>query len=80
MNNLSLKLTKALDTQLTAVAKRKGTSKSAIVRDALQAYLSRKEAVTPTSFAALANDFVGCLDGGPADLSHNKEHLTRFGK
>jgi hypothetical protein len=31
MNNLSLKLTKALDTQLTAVAKRKGTSKSAIV-------------------------------------------------
>lgn len=31
------------------------------------------------SFLALAGDLVGCLEGLPSDLSHNKEYLEGLG-
>jgi hypothetical protein len=31
------------------------------------------------SFTAAAHQYVGCLDGGPSDLSTNPEHMVGFG-
>ena len=80
MNILSIKLPETLDSQLTAVARRMSSSKSSIMREALKEYLSRREVSSPTSFATLAKDFKGCIDGGPSDLSSNRKHMKGFGK
>ncbi len=63
-----------------SAARRRGVTKSAIVRAAIQSYLSTDGNVGRTSFGALAKDFAGCLEGGPPDLSYNKRRLKRFGK
>lgn len=80
MNTISLKLSKDLDAKLTAVAKRRGTTKSALVRAALKQYLGRNGAAPPESFAALAREFIGSARGGPPDLSYNKKHMEGYGR
>ena len=79
MQNISLKLPKTLEVKLTAAAKRRGASKSAVVREALHDYLEHDGAPAANSFAELAREFIGCVDGGPRDLSFNKRHLKGFG-
>lgn len=80
MNAISLKLPKTLDAKLAAAAKRRGATKSAIVREAIESYLNGNRARSQPSFAELAKDFIGCVDGGPPDLSYNKKYLKGFGK
>jgi hypothetical protein len=81
MQNISLKLPKTLGTKLTAAAKRRGASKSAIVREALHHYLDLDGVPAHTnSFAELAREFIGCIDDdGPVDLSYHKRHMKGFG-
>jgi predicted DNA-binding protein len=80
MNTISLKLSKELDAKLSTVAKRRGTTKSAIMRAALKQYLGRNGNVPPESFAVLAKEFIGSARGGPRDLSYNKKHMEGFGR
>jgi hypothetical protein len=35
---------------------------------------------SPPSFAAVAHEFIGCLDSDLEDLSHNPQYLAGFGK
>jgi hypothetical protein len=35
---------------------------------------------TADSFLTAAGDLIGCLDGLPPDLSHNKQYFEGFGK
>jgi hypothetical protein len=80
---ISLKLTEALDAQLTEQAHRRRLSKSELVRRALTAFLQSSEqdvkAGSPQSSADLLADLVGCCEGGPADLSSNPAYLSDFG-
>jgi Arc/MetJ-type ribon-helix-helix transcriptional regulator len=80
---LSLKLTEALDAQLTAQAQRRRLSKSELVRRALSAFLQSSEqggdGLQPQSAADLLADLVGCCEDGPADLSSNPAYLSDFG-
>jgi len=80
---ISLKLTEALDAQLTDQAHRRRLSKSELVRRALTAFLqpSRQdvEGSAPQSAADLVADLVGCCEDGPADLSSNPAYLAEFG-
>jgi len=80
MKTLTLKLPASLDARLASASRQHKVSKSAIVREALQSHLSRREAADQHSFAVLAADYCGCLDGGPSDLSSNKLRLKGFGK
>ena len=80
---ISLKLTEALDAQLTEQAQRRRLSKSELVRRALTAFLQSPEqgvddAAQPSAADLLA-DLVGCCEGGPADLSTNPAFLAEFG-
>ena len=77
MKALSLKLSDALDARLSAAARKRRTSKSALVRDALEAFLGTK--VRPGSALELMRDLAGCAEG-PGDLSYNKAHLRDYGK
>ena len=80
MKTISVTLSKTLDAKLTSTAKQQGTTKSAIVRAALTDYLARSAEPPPESFAALARDLIGCISGGPPDLSYNKKHMEGFGR
>ena len=79
MTTFSMKLPETLDARLAAWASRQGVSRAAVVRKALEAFLSADDKVSPASFAEQARDLVGCV-AGPADLSSNQAHLEGYGQ
>ena len=79
MKTVSLKLPARLDAKLTVAAKRGRTTKSAVVAQALNAYLNGKRPAKKGSFLELAGDAIGCVEG-PGDLSYNPDHMRDFGK
>ena len=79
MKTLSVKVPEALDIKLTAVAARRGESKSSLIRAALDQIVKSNEAVTPNSCLDLAKDLIGSVEG-PSDLSYNKKHLKGYGR
>jgi metal-responsive CopG/Arc/MetJ family transcriptional regulator len=78
MSTLSLKMPEELATRLAAAARRRGTTRSALVRDALESYL-RKVSVGNGSAADLARDLIGVVEG-PRDLSERSKHMKGFGR
>ncbi len=76
MKMLSLKLPPSLSVRLARAAKKRGQSKSEVVRAALEQFL---EAERPMSALELAGDLVGCGEG-PGDLSTNPRHMEGFGE
>lgn len=80
MKTISVTLSKTLDSKLTFAAKQQGTTKSAIVRAALTDYLARHPGPSPKSVAALTKDLLGCVSGGPPDLSYNKKYMEGYGR
>ena len=79
MNTVSLKVPDPLAAELAATARRKGMSKSALIREALTAYLSRLETDRPGSALSRVADLKGILCG-PEDLSANQDYLEEFGR
>ena len=79
MKTISLKLSDSFDTQLARLARQKGVSKSAVIREALERFLRTNGNKEQRSALALAEDLAGCLVG-PEDLSVNKEYLQGFGQ
>ncbi len=79
MKAISLKVPAGLHARLTAAAERRGASRSALVREAIEAYLASAAAPLPGSIADRWGDAIGCLEG-PGDLSTNPEHLEGFGR
>ena len=79
MTTVSLKLPAPLAVELAATARRRGMSQSALIRDALEAYL-RKDGTERSGSALLqAVGLAGTLSG-PADLSVNEDYLRKFGR
>jgi len=76
MTTILLKLPDSLEAQLTAEAKRRRTTKSALIRDAVRQAFAKKKGFV--SCADLAGDLVGSLRG-PRDASTNKEYLRDMG-
>ncbi len=79
MTPVSLKLPAALHDRLVAAAKAMGKSKTAVVREALEAYLDGQRPSAGASCHELAQSLAGSL-GGPRDLSAGRRHLKSFGK
>jgi len=96
MKIISLKLPESLDDELSAVAARRGVTKSALLREALASYLGHVDAQAgevrePTAPYGDAEEtpkrsfleLAGDLVGcleGPPDLASNPEHMRGFGK
>lgn len=84
MTTLTLKLPKALDEQLATVAKHRRSSKTALVRQAIEAFLAQHAPVEPAATTLTVGDVAGhlfgCLEGGPPDLSTNKKYFEGFGE
>lgn len=80
MKTISLELPEMLDEELGRRATSRGVTKSDLVREAVAAYLDDDTPPPATGFLSAAGDLVGCIDGGPDDLSYNPEHLAGYGK
>ena len=79
MKTVTLKLPARLDSKLTYAAKRRRTTKSAIVQKALEAYFrDDRRPAKQGSFLELAAKGVGCVEG-TGDLSYNPAHMQGFG-
>lgn len=76
MTTISLKLPDTLESRLAVEAKRRHTSKSAIIREAVELALAKKKGFV--SCADLAGDLIGSQPG-PRDGSTNKEYLKDMG-
>lgn len=80
MKMMTLKLPDDLDERLSTAAKRQGTTKSALVRSAIESLLNGKHRVAKgRSFLELAGDIIGSVEG-PEDLSTNPKYMEGFGR
>jgi predicted transcriptional regulator len=77
MPAISLKLPEALNRQLTELAVRHKTTRSAVLRAALEAFASAS--ASAGSVTSLAADLAGSLEG-PKDLSTAARHLDGYGR
>ena len=75
MRTVSFKLPEHLDDALSDLARRRKSSRSALVREAVESLATGQR----RSVTAMADELVGALDG-PADLSTNPKHLSGYGK
>lgn len=79
MKTVSLRMAVTLDRKLAAAAKRRDVSKSDLIREAVESFLSSRDATRAGSCLDLAGDLIGSLEG-PDDLSFNKRHMRGFGQ
>ena len=79
MKTISLKLPDDLDKELTSRAEHERTTKSALIREAIEGYLAQAPGPRKGSFLELAGDLIGSVEG-PGDLSYNKEYLKDYGR
>jgi hypothetical protein len=79
MKTLCLKVPEAVAARLAAMARKRGQSKSAVVRAILEEYLTQKGPAAECSALDLAGDLVGCVEG-PGDLSTNPRHMRGYGR
>ncbi len=79
MYTLTLKIPDIIKEKLKTYSKRKGLSKSEIVRNALGEYFDKDDFEKQGTFYDLAKDLAGSVDSG-SDLSTNKEYLSKYGQ
>ena len=79
MRTVSVKIPERLDKALAATARRRRTTRSALIREALEALVAGGVRPQPGSVAEAAADLIGCV-AGPGDLSTNPTYLEDFGK
>lgn len=75
MRTVSFKLPEQLDDALSDLARRRNSSRSALVREALEALAAGER----RSVTTIVDELVGPLDG-PVDLSTNPRHMSGYGK
>jgi Arc/MetJ-type ribon-helix-helix transcriptional regulator len=75
MRTVSFKLPEALDDALNELARSRGASRSALVREALESLAKGKR----RSVTSLAGDLVGSV-AGPADLATSRKHMSGYGR
>ena len=79
MKTISLKVDPFVDDELTRLARKRGASKSELVREAIQTLLQKRKEPQAASCLDLAGDLVGRV-AGPSDLSSNSAYLEGFGE
>lgn len=79
MGTFSLKLPDSLIHEIEALSKKRGMTKSLLVREAVMEYLHPHPNKNKDSFGDLASDLCGSIKG-PGDLSTNKKYLEDFGE
>jgi metal-responsive CopG/Arc/MetJ family transcriptional regulator len=75
MRTVSFKLPEELDDALNELARSRGASRSALVREALESFAKGKR----RSVTSVAGNLVGSVEG-PTDLASDRKHMSGYGK
>ena len=80
MTTITLKLPEALERRLVSISRKRGRSKSQIVREALEQALTNNVSVReqPSCYDLVSDLISPCQ--GPRDLSTNPKYLKGYGK
>jgi metal-responsive CopG/Arc/MetJ family transcriptional regulator len=76
---ITVKIPSPLAARLSAAVRRRKTTQSALIREALEEHLQPGRPREPGSVLELASDIIGSVEG-PADLSTNKRRLAGYGR
>lgn len=79
MITISLKISDELVSRMDAVARARRTSRSALLREALEECLRAAAKETPPSLYERSADLCGKGRSGLGDLASNPKHLEGFG-
>lgn len=79
MTPISLKMPRRLALEVSEAARRRGVSRSALIREVLEAFLLAERAGQAVSALSRAADLAGAFPG-PADLSANPDYMRGFGE
>jgi hypothetical protein len=83
MSVMTCKLPSVLGSRLADLAKRRGVSKSFLVREAIEAKIAEDNATPrkrPANLIEALGDSVGSIASGKRDLARNKKHLRGYGR
>ena len=80
MNTISLKLPDRLLELLEKESRTRRTTKSSLVREALEKSLSPRSLGSEATCYDLARDLAGSVKGLPRDLATNPKHMEGFGR
>ncbi len=82
MKTMTVKLSDELAVRLERRAKRRGVSKSQLVRESIEEALGSKEGSVEEEPSAydLMKDGFGCVNSGVGDLSTDPKHMEGFGR
>lgn len=75
LRTVSVKLPRSLDSRLTAIARRRRTTRSAVIRELVASLADESR----DSVLERMGDLVGSFSG-PRDLSTNPKYMKDFGK
>ena len=79
MATISLKIPDELVSRMDALAKAKHTSRSAVLREALEEKLKASARNVPLSLYEQSADLCGAGSSGVGDLASNPKHFEGFG-
>lgn len=79
MRTITVKLPEPLAARLRVTARKRSSTQSAVVREALEAHLDERPASSAGSGLDLVRDLAGSVKG-PPDLSTNRRHLRGYGR
>ena len=80
MTTLTCHIPDSLAVRLDAFVAQEQCSKSAVLREALEAKLQSSHKQAGVKAGALVKHLRGCIKGAPADLSVNPKYLEGFGE
>lgn len=79
MATISVKIDDQLDRKLEAIARRRGTTKSAVLRESLERAVEAQGEEGIGSCLELASDLAGAVKAAP-DLSTDRRHMAGYGR
>ncbi len=80
MKTITFKVDEDLAQRLDELADQQHTTRSAVIRSAIDQYVEQEERIgeSPSAYE-LAKEAAGCFEG-PEDLSTNPKHMEGFGE
>lgn len=77
MRVITVKVPETLANRLAVLVRKRGSSRSAIIREALESHIG---ASARGSSLDLARDLAGSIGAAAPDLSSNRRHMRRYGR
>jgi predicted DNA-binding protein len=77
---ITIRIPESLGKRLKKHAEMNRRPESALVREALEKYFGEVPASASAYELARAAGLIGCVRGGPSDLSVNRKHFKGFGQ